>query len=295
MNLVELLRTQAAQRPETAAIIDVCCGRSRVTGFGALDLASQRAATLLLECGLKAGDAVLIFPPHVRELYVALLGIFRLGLVAMFLDPSAGREHIEACCEIQPPRALIASAKAHLLRINSPALRRIPRKFSVGLPVPGAISWHKLDRLPPATGIRAADAATPALITFTSGSTGRPKAALRTHGFLLAQHRVLERNLSLAAGEVDLTTLPIFLLANLASGVSSVIPNADLRFPGAVDPARIARQIAMHQPTRTAASPAFLERLDDYAPDRDASAGPLRGFKKITRGVRLFFQAWSAN
>lgn len=293
MNLVQLLDEQAAQRPKAAAIIDVCGGQSRTTTFAELNLASQRAATLLLDSGLKPGDAVLIFHPMSCELYVALLGIFRLGSVAMFLDPSAGKEHIERCCEIQPPQALIASTKAHLLRLSSPALRRIPEKFSIGLTTPGATSWAKLRRLSPTTNLFAAEDPTPALLTFTSGSTGQPKAALRTHGFLLAQHRVLKKNLSLMLGEVDLTTLPIFLLANLASGVTSVIPDADLRFPGAIDPAPVAQQIATHQPMRTAASPAFLERLADFRLPESTSTeglvGPLSVFKKIyTGGAPVF-------
>ena len=42
---------------------------------------------------------------------------------------------------------------------------------------------------------------------------------------------------------MDLTTLPIFLLANLASGLTSVIPQADLRFPGRIEAAPVVEQI----------------------------------------------------
>src|SRR5208282_3075209 len=83
----------------------------------------------------------------------------------------------------------------------------------------------------------------PALVTFTSGSTGRPKAAMRTHGFLLAQHRALEASLALQPGTRDLTTLPIFVLGNLASGVTSVLPDADLRSPGKIAPRPVLTQI----------------------------------------------------
>lgn len=286
MNIAKLLRARARTCPEAAAIIDAWRGRSRCTSFAELELAAARAAALLRQGGLRRGDAVLVFHPMSAELYIALIAIFRLGLVAMFLDPSVGREHIEQCCDIRPPRALIASSKTHLLRLFSPALRRIPLKFSVGLPVPGAVSWERAAHLAPHEDVLPSTPDTPALLTFTSGTTGQPKAAVRTHGFLLAQHRVLEQALGLTAGEVDLTTLPIFALANLASGVTSLIPDADLRRPGAIDPAPVVAQIQAHRPTRTAASPALLECLAGYCARHDLK---LRSFRKIfTGGAPVF-------
>jgi len=67
---------------------------------------------------------------------------------------------------------------------------------------------------------------------------------------------------------VDLVTLPIVLLANLASGVTSLIPDADLRYPGAIDPAPVVEQIQAHGPVRTASSPAFLDRLAGHCAAR---------------------------
>jgi acyl-CoA synthetase (AMP-forming)/AMP-acid ligase II len=126
---------------------------------------------------------------------------------------------------------------------------------------------------------------TPALITFTSGSTGAPKAAVRTHGFLLAQHRALAASLSLTTGEVDLTTLPIFLLANLASGVTSVVPDADLRAPGAIDPAPVLAQMRATAVTRTVASPALLQRLAEH-PSAPAALAAMR--RVFTGGAPVF-------
>lgn len=261
MNIAEVLRAQAETRPEAVALIETRHGRSRALTFAGLEAASGRVAHLLDRTGLRAGEAALIFHPMSIDLYVALLAVFRLGLTAMFADPSAGSEHIERCCALTPPRALIASPRAHLLRLFSPTLRHIPQKFSVGWPMVGAVSLGRAHALSPYGSPEPRPPDAPALLTFTSGSTGVPKAAVRTHGFLLAQHRVIERTLHLAAGEVDLVALPIFVLANLASGVTSLIPDADLRQPGAIDPAPVAAQIDAHRPTRAIASPAFLERL----------------------------------
>jgi acyl-CoA synthetase (AMP-forming)/AMP-acid ligase II len=215
----------------------------------------------MVKHGLRPGDAVLVFHPMSAELYVALLAIFRLGLVAMFLDPSAGRAHIENCCALYAPRALIAGTKVHLLRLFVSALRRIPVKFVIGFPVPGAIAFSAAGRLSPLDEVHECELDTPALLTFTSGSTGQPKAAVRSHGFLLAQHAALVDSLRLQPGDVDLATLPIVALANLGSGVTSLIPDADLRYPGAINPGPVVGQILAHSATSSVASPAFFERL----------------------------------
>jgi acyl-CoA synthetase (AMP-forming)/AMP-acid ligase II len=288
MNLAEILLRHAAERPKAPAVLEEAWGRrTRVTTFAGLNEAAARAATLLWRSGLRPGDAVLVFHPMSAELYVALLAIFRLKLVAMFLDPSAGADHMGRCCALHEPRALLASNKAHLLRIWVPALRRIPVKFSVGrLPVPGARPWSHYRGVPRHDDLLPCEADTPALLTFTSGSTGQPKAAVRTHGFLLAQHRTLERSLRLRPGEIDLTTLPIFLLANLASGVTSVVPDADLRYPGAIDAALVFAQVERHRPVSSTASPAFFERLARYAAAQDKS---LPSFRKLfTGGAPVF-------
>jgi acyl-CoA synthetase (AMP-forming)/AMP-acid ligase II len=286
MNIADLLREHARARPDAVAILDPWRGRTRRTTFAALDQAVARAATLLHRQGLRPGDAVLVLQPMSLELYVALLGLFRLGLVAMFLDPSAGREHIERCCALHRPRGLIASPRAHLLRLFSPAVRTIAVKFVVGWWLPGAVPWSRADRLPPQAEIHPCPPETPALLTFTSGSTGQPKAAVRSHGFLLAQHRVLEKSLRLTPGDVDLTTMPIVLLANLASGVTSLIPDADLRFPGAIDPTRVLSQLVAHAPVSSVASPAFFECLVNHGSQFGLTLPDFR--KLFTGGAPVF-------
>ena len=286
MNIAEVLSAHARAHPGDTAIIDVRCRRARRTTFADLDRAGACGAALLWRRGLRPGDAVLVFQPMSMELYAALQAVFRLGLTAMFLDPSAGLEHIERCCALHAPRALLAAAKAHLLRLRSPALRRIPLKFVIGWPVPAAVRWSSAAALPPHADIAPCPPETPALLTFTSGSTGQPKAAVRSHGLLLAQHRALAHSLRLTRGDVDLTTMPIVLLANLASGVASLIADADLRSPGAIAPAPVLAQIQQHQPVSSVASPAFFERLVQYCGPRGVR---LPSFRKLfTGGAPVF-------
>src|SRR5208337_815020 len=300
MNIAEILLQRVAEMGDNAAIIDVHRNRDRSYSFRELDDATARVARQLKSSGLKQGDGVLMLHPVTAELYVALIAVFRLGCVGIFLDPSAGRRHVERCCEIFPPQALFGSPRAQLLRWTVPALRRVPRAFCSGW-FPGA---PRLDSsLEPETlrEIVPRNSDAPALVTFTSGSTGQPKAALRTHGFLLAQHRALEASLALLPGTRDLTTLPIFVLGNLASGVTSVLPDADMRTPGMIAPQPVLEQIERHKIQTTAASPAFISRLLDECETNGTAMASLSAihmggapvFPGLLRKTKRF--AWQAN
>ncbi len=215
-----------------------------------------------------------------------MLAIFSIGAVAMVLDPSAGAKHVERCCTMVPPRALVAARKAHLLRIRIGGLRKIPLKYSIGGWAPFARRWERLAEFRADAHLHQCDFGTPALLTFTSGSTGQPKAAVRSHGLLLAQRTALKEALELTPGEGDLTTLPIFVLANLACGVSSVIADADLRKVGAVKAGPIVRQIQEQRPVSTVASPAFLERVVEHC---ESPGIQLESFRRIyTGGAPVF-------
>ncbi|MBW2431815.1 MAG: AMP-binding protein [Deltaproteobacteria bacterium] len=281
MNIVEVLKTQASEQPQSVAVIAPKRENIRSLTFRKIEQASSQAATSLSQAGLSAGDAVLVFQPMSADLYIALLAIFRLKLVAVFIDPSAGRRHIERCCKLIPPKALIASPKAHVLQLLSPALRRIPNKFSTGFRLPGTKPWDRWKRCSEKRDIEPCEHNTPALITFTSGSTGEPKVAVRTHGFLLAQHRVLSKELRLTYEDKVLGTLPIFVLSHLGSGVTSVMPNADLRRPGFIEAGPIIRQIQTCKVTNIEASPAFFECIVRYCQEHCIT---LPGLKKIITG-----------
>jgi acyl-CoA synthetase (AMP-forming)/AMP-acid ligase II len=262
MNIAQILLQRVAELGDSAAIIDVHRGKRRSFSFRELDRATAGIASQFRDVGLRTGDGVLLLHPVAAELYLVLIALFRIGCVAIFLDPSAGPEHIERCCSIFPPKAFFGTAKAQLLRWKMPALRRIPQSFcSAWFPGSQKLDFGTAANVEREISSLRADA--PALVTFTSGSTAQPKAASRTQEFLLAQYHALAASLELRAGTRDLTTLPIFVLANLASGVTSVLPDADLRFPGNIAAGPVLRQIQQEAVQTTAASPAFISRLLD--------------------------------
>jgi acyl-CoA synthetase (AMP-forming)/AMP-acid ligase II len=284
MTIGDILTEQARTRPGAVALRDDRAGR--VLTFAELGREVGCAAVWWQAQGLRRGHAVLVFVPMSAELYVALLALFRIGAVALFLDPSAGKEHLERCCARWAPDALLAVPKAHLLRLRSGALRRIPIQVQVGACwVPGARRWPT-GWCGEGQAENRAEPSDAALVTFTSGTTGEPKASVRTQGFLLAQYRALAPSIALEVGEVDLATLPVFVLANLAAGVTTVIPDVDLRRPGAVDGAKVWAQIERCGVTRITASPAFFERLIAHAKASGESLATLS--KLYTGGAPVF-------
>jgi acyl-CoA synthetase (AMP-forming)/AMP-acid ligase II len=96
----------------------------------------------------------------------------------------------------------------------------------------------------------------------------------------------LTPSIELHTGDVDLATLPVFTLANLAAGVTTVIPAVDLRRPGAVDAAQIWSQVERHAVTRITASPAFFERLVEEGLRRGDTLARLN--KLYTGGAPVF-------
>lgn len=262
MNLFEVFRQQISARPDAIAIVDA--RRDRSWTFSEIENASANMASRLARAGLVRGDGALVMVPMSIELYVTLLACFRLGVAAILIDPGAGRGHIEHCCRRYPPKAYIAAGTAHLLRLGVPALRRIPRQFSTSGLVPGA------SRLPLDVGagealpIAEVPDAQAALISFTSGTTGQPKAVLRSHGFLLEQHRVIDRHQQGGAGTSSLTLFPAFVLSSLAAGMTSILADVDLRRLQCIDAAKLVRAYHRYRPDSLGLQPIVMARLIDH-------------------------------
>jgi len=266
-NIAAVLESRAVQHPNRVAIVEGSGPAKRVTTYQQLHLRASSIGGALRRAGLCPGDAVLVLTPMSAALYQVLFGLYWAGLTAVVPGPVVNRQSIGHACGITHPRALVGTAKLQWFWPLIPGLAGVAHHFTLGPSLlwctslrEGAPAVTGYAHGPPAHCV--ADA--PALITFTSGSTGIPKAAVRTHGFLLAQHRALESSIELEPEQVDLTTLPVFLLANLASGLSSVIADADIRHPGAIEPGRLVDQINEYEVSRTVASPALLERLADH-------------------------------
>jgi acyl-CoA synthetase (AMP-forming)/AMP-acid ligase II len=262
-NIAARLFERASGDPDRVAIVETRGGRVSRTTFSELAGRVERTAAAMAAAGVGRGR-VLLFVPMSIDLYVALLATLHAGATAVFVDAWANRRRLDAAVRLAEPDLLIAPPPVHLLRLASPALRRIPGQWAAGRRLLRLARHERAGRPAPAP-VRPDD---PALITFTTGSTGSPKAAVRSHGLLWAQHLALAHHLGLRPDDVDMPTLPIFVLNNLALGVPSVLPDFDPRRPADIDPARIMSQIEREGVTTTSGSPAFYARLAGWCRER---------------------------
>jgi len=253
-NIAARLVEAARRHPSRPALIESRRGRRRALTYE--DLAQRIAAfaAAFRDRGVRRGERVLLLVPMSIELYVVLLAVLHAGGTAVFVDAWAGWRRVDEAARKTRPRLFVGSLRAHMLRLVSPAVRAIPSAMIKGPRGRGRPRG-------PALAPEPLESSSPALVTFTTGSTGSPKASLRTHAFLWEQHEVLSRHLGPSEGDVDMPTLPIFVLHNLASGVTSVLPDFDPRRPAEIDPARIRRQLVCERVTSATGSPAFFDRL----------------------------------
>lgn len=248
-NIISILKENASKYPDKIAIKDK---ESSIT-YAELWQQVRSTASYYNSKNIKSGDRVLVFVPMSVNLYINMLAIFYVGATAVFLDQWSSTKRLNLACKIAECKAMVGIKKARLLWFMSSAFRKIPvyldPKNEKQCPVLEPYSSKKEDT---------------ALITFTTGSTGNPKAAKRTHGFLIEQFDALQYTLNPTENDIDLVTLPIFVLMNLGTGGTSVIADFDPRKPATMDPSRIADQVIENKCTRIISSPYFLLELSNY-------------------------------
>ena len=262
MNVAEILCARAAVHPQRVALHDAGSGKQLT--YAQLDAASARVAAALRARGLRPGETVLIVHSVGIELYAALIGMLRAGVVPAIPPPGADLRALARCAAQHPPRAVLAGGLGWAALAAVPALRHAV-----------LLTTRSWARKQDDGAIEPRDDDEPAMLTFTSGSTGESKALVRSHGVARAQVDALANALRLD-GAVSLCTMPIVLLAELAAGATCLLPDIDLRRPARADAARLAETMRAHRVARIVASPALLANLAVALRARRATLPALR-------------------
>jgi len=177
--------------------IDRTGKHDRYHTFYDLSVASNQFANFLRKIGVKKGDRVLVILQSIPEWYIALIGMFKLGVIAMpgtvlltAKDIEYRINRAEACMILtdMDHSDIVDSVKA-----KCPSLKHL-------MLIDGKrAGWFNYDEeISEATRILSIDeigktkSTDPMLIYFTSGTTGHPKMVLHTHSYPLG-HEVTAR------------------------------------------------------------------------------------------------------
>jgi malonyl-CoA/methylmalonyl-CoA synthetase len=199
-------------------------GSDPATGLSnqALDERTARAAALLAQRGVEAGDRVLWSGAPSLGSIVSLLGALRLGAVVVPLNPSSTASELSFVVGDVRPVAAVMEHPDHRDRMAAahPAVRLL-HPADLGSAV-GPLSGPTLDGASPDDD---------ALIVYTSGTTGQPKGAVHTHRSLLAGAQALRSAWGWQPDDRLILALPLFhvhglcagLFGTLAAGASAVV------------------------------------------------------------------------
>lgn len=238
---------------------------SAQTTYAVLGAQVNQVGNMLRQVGCSPGDRVLLAVPDSPDAVAALLGVLKIGAVAVPVAPEATAEDVALYVQDLDPVLVLASTASFDAVRSATAAADIP-VLMVGAPHDSgrARAWHAavgsastaLDAylLPP-------DA--PALVLYTSGSTGRQKAAVHCHAAVIAAiENVAHATFQFAPRDRVLCTARAFFSFGLGFGLSFPLfagattilsPGNDLR--------ALAELTAAQRPTILCGVPSLLEVL----------------------------------
>ncbi|MDD7969957.1 AMP-binding protein [Roseinatronobacter sp. HJB301] len=244
----DLLRdfASAVERyPDRVALID---GSGREVTYIELNARRLAFANAWHHKGIRAGDKVLIAMSVDADLYAALAALWTLGATAVLPEPALGLAGLRHAARVTRPRAFCSSGLFGLLGWVLPELWRVRHLRPTG----------RAATIPDIAHPAGVDTA---LISFTSGTTGMPKAIPRSHDFLGAQYKAIAPLLHDEQPQRDLIAFPVFVLINIASGQTSVLPNWKMSRLDALQPADLQYWMQKNGVTRALLPPSLCEML----------------------------------
>ena len=287
MTIIDKIKDLRKQHPDNTALFDLKTG-NKIT-FTQIDTKSDEICSYLIQKGFEKGNKIVVFVPIGIEFYLILTAIFKMGLQAVFIDPYAGIEHINKCCEMISPDGIIGSGKTLLKGFFLKGIRKIGKKINYIKMMEHSekLSIYEKNKNQKIIQNEKIDGSTPALISFTSGSTGFPKIIMRTHEFLLGQHNVLEKNLKFEKETAVYSSFPIFLLSHMATGTTTFIPDLNWRKPVESDFGNIVKQITENNIQNIILPPAIFENIVKFCKDEKIM---LENVQKVyTGGAPVFY------
>jgi len=221
-------------------------GERRIT-YDELRRLANRFASAITRLGIARGERLFVLAPRLPELYVAILGALKAGVVVSPLFPAFGPEPIATRMNLGRGCALVTTPSLFARKV-APVRAQIPTLAHVLLiddgsgPVAGAPGAHDLAALLEAEGTageafecaptRPGDLA---LLHFTSGTTGRPKGAMHVHEAVVTHYATGLYALDLHPEDIFwctadpgwVTGMSYGVIAPLLHGVTMIVDEAE--------------------------------------------------------------------
>jgi acetyl-CoA synthetase len=215
-------------------------GAERCISYDELRRQANRFANAITRLGLVRGNRMFVLAPRLPELYAAVLGAFKAGVVVCPLFSAFGPEPIATRMNLGGARALVTTAALYTRKL-APVRAQMASLEHVLLIDDGetAAGTHDLRALL----CQASDefdcvptrADEMALLHFTSGTTGRPKGAIHVHEAVVTHYATGLYALDLHAADVFwctadpgwVTGMSYGVIAPLLQGVTMIVDEAE--------------------------------------------------------------------
>ena len=203
-SLPDLLAKRADLSPGAIAFRSLATGAT-VT-YPALDAAAGRAAALMRQAGVAAGDRVAILCRNRIEFFEVLFGCARIGAILAPLNWRMPPEELGPLLQLTTPSLILFGGEDEAAaRAIAGDMRRI------GFDDPGPAGYRALGQATaPLAGRREWPVDEVWYLLFTSGTTGRPKAVINTYGMAMVNAINIGSGIGLTGADRTASFLPLF-------------------------------------------------------------------------------------
>ena len=244
-NLFHSVEVSAARYPDKPFIVFY----DNEISFAAFRSEAERIAGFLQhDCGVRAGDRVLLFMQNSPQWALAFFGILRADAVVVPVNPMNRTEELRHCVadsgtrvafvaqdlllQLQPllgqpladgaglERVIVATYSDYLQKpsgIAVPDFVAAPRQRLDG---PGLTAWNEMLAAARAPGLMSAGANDMAVLPYTSGTTGQPKGCMHTHRTVMTTSVGGVNWFGRTQDAVYLTALPMFHVTGMSGSLN---------------------------------------------------------------------------
>lgn len=242
----------------------------------------------LADHGVAPGDRVALLVPPGADLTAAAHACWRAGASVVVADPGLGAAGLARALRGAHPAHVVGGLPGLTLAaaLGVPGSRiaagPVPPGRLLGSPVTlAALARRGRALLDRGTALPAeAGPDDEAAVLFTSGATGPAKGVVYRHRQARAQIAALRAAYGITGDDRLVAAFPPFALYGPALGIPSAVP--EVRKPGTLTAAALARAVAAVDATMVFASPAALRNVVATGADLDpAQRGALAGVRRV--------------